>query len=160
MIQLTIDDVPPSPNELRREYRHPHAYKRLREAWEWMILAAPCATHRLQLRNAAKKHRMRVEVTLYHHRVNLAFHEWLSGNVVRSGQLLDDCRPDLRHWEWRYVRRLCDSSLFTCVGHSTHVMSVAFSKDGKQFASASGRCPTPCSAGSCRAATAWGRSAS
>jgi WD40 repeat protein/serine/threonine protein kinase len=92
-----------------------------------------------QARAAEARERERSEITLYHHRVNLAHHEWLAGNVVRAAQLLDECRLDLRHWEWRYVRRLCDSSLFTCVGHTTHVMSVAFSPDGRRLASAAGR---------------------
>ena len=34
MIRFEIPRVPPSPNELRRKYRNPHAYKRLREIWE------------------------------------------------------------------------------------------------------------------------------
>lgn len=66
MIHLEIDEVPPSPNELRREYRHPQSYRRLRTAWEWMILAAPCATHRALLKNAARTNKMHVEVTIYH----------------------------------------------------------------------------------------------
>ncbi len=83
--------------------------------------------------------REKSEVALYHHRVVLAHHEWLAGNVGRSAQLLDECRPDLINWEWRYVRRLCDSALFTCKGHSTHVASVAFSPDGRFFATAVGQ---------------------
>ncbi len=49
------------------------------------------------------KARERTEVALYHSRVVLAHHEWLAGNVGHSGQLLDECRADLRDWEWRYV---------------------------------------------------------
>jgi Holliday junction resolvase RusA-like endonuclease len=66
LIHIEINDVPPSPNVLRRDYRTPHAYKRLRESWEWMILAAPCATHRAQLKAASRKVRMEVQITIYH----------------------------------------------------------------------------------------------
>jgi eukaryotic-like serine/threonine-protein kinase len=86
----------------------------------------------------AREHE-RSEVALYHHSVVLAHHEWQAGNVGRSAQLLDECRPDLRNWEWRYVRRLCDSAVFTCTGHSTSVSSVAFSPDGRYLASATGQ---------------------
>jgi eukaryotic-like serine/threonine-protein kinase len=99
-------------------------------------------THRERAERAQQaeaRERERSDVSLYHHRVVLAHHEWLAGNVGLSAQLLDRCRPDLRNWEWRYVRRLCDSALFTCLGHSTHVMSVAFSPDGRYLASASGK---------------------
>jgi WD40 repeat protein/serine/threonine protein kinase len=82
--------------------------------------------------------RERSEVALYHHQVVLAHHEWQAGDIGRATQLLDLCRPDLRNWEWRYVHRLCDSAVFTCVGHSTHVLCVAFSPDGKSLASAAG----------------------
>ena len=93
----------------------------------------------IQAQQAEATERERSEVALYHHRVVLAHHEWLAGNVGRSAQLLDECRPDLRNWEWRYVRRLCDSAVFTCTGHSTHVASVAFSPDGRYLASAVGQ---------------------
>jgi eukaryotic-like serine/threonine-protein kinase len=82
--------------------------------------------------------RKQSEVSLYHHRVVLAHHEWLAGNVGRSSQLLQDCPSDLRDWEWRYVRRLCDNDLLTLRGHSAPVVSVVFSPDGRTVASASG----------------------
>ena len=88
---------------------------------------------------AEAREREHSEVTLYHHRVNLAHHEWLAGNVGRAAQLLDGCRPDLRNWEWRYVRRLCDSALISCAAHATHVMGVTFSSDGKRLASVAGQ---------------------
>jgi WD40 repeat protein len=78
------------------------------------------------------------EIALYHHRVVLAHREWLASNVGRASQLLDECRTDLRDWEWRYVRRLCDNDLLTLRGHTASVVSVAFSPDGRRLASVSG----------------------
>lgn len=78
------------------------------------------------------------EIALYHHRVVLAHREWLAANVGRAAQLLDECRADLRDWEWRYVRRLCDNDLHTLRGHTAPVVGVAFSPDGKLLASAAG----------------------
>ena len=91
-----------------------------------------------QARQAEARERERTELGLYHHGVVLAHHEWLGGNVERSAQLLDASRAEFRNWEWRYVRRLCDSAQFTCKGHSAQIMSVAFSPDGRYFASGAG----------------------
>jgi eukaryotic-like serine/threonine-protein kinase len=75
--------------------------------------------------------------TLYFHRVNLAHHEWLANNVGRTRDLLDACPPELRQWEWRYLRRLTESGLATFTGHQDEVTSVAFDASGKRVASAS-----------------------
>ncbi len=113
--------------------------------WQWRKTQGALAESVVQHEKAQRAHRAEIkehersEVALYHHRVVLAHHEWLAGNIARSAQLLDECRPDLRNWEWRYVRRLCDSAVFTCAGHSTHVLSVAFSPDGRRIATASGQ---------------------
>lgn len=39
-LEITIPRVPPSANELKRKYRNPHVYKRLREMWEQEIMVA------------------------------------------------------------------------------------------------------------------------
>jgi WD40 repeat protein/serine/threonine protein kinase len=111
---------------------------------EWQVTEAALGESVLRQKEAQQsqlaeaKEREKSDVALYHHRVVLAHHEWLAGNVARSAQLLQDSRADLRDWEWSYVRRLCDSAVLTFAGHSTHVMSVAFSPDGRQIASAAG----------------------
>lgn len=68
MIILETDDVPPSPNVLKRKYRNPHAYKRLRTAWELLLVgAAPSPHHRTRLREQAKQGaKLWVEMTFYH----------------------------------------------------------------------------------------------
>ncbi|MCI0462936.1 MAG: protein kinase [Gemmataceae bacterium] len=73
------------------------------------------------------------ETTLrYFNRILLAEREWWANNVGRTRQLLDDCPPDRRGWEWKYLRRLCESDLLTFTGAS----SVAFSPDGQHLATA------------------------
>jgi Holliday junction resolvase RusA-like endonuclease len=66
---LSIPDAPPSPNVLRRKYRDPRAYKKLRDSWALQILAEPCLHHRNELRAWAKaKTRVSVQITVYHPR--------------------------------------------------------------------------------------------
>ncbi len=44
--------------------------------------------------------------------------------------------PDLRGFEWYYLRRLCDASTRTLRGHTGMVTGVAFSPDGRRVVSA------------------------
>ncbi len=67
----------------------------------------------------------------------LAEREWVANNISRAKELLEACPPELRDWEWRYVRHLCHADLFTLEGHADHIRSVAFSANGKHLASAS-----------------------
>ena len=46
--------------------------------------------------------------------------------------------PDLRGFEWHYLRRLCQLDLRTLRGHTAGVTGVAYSPDGRRLASASG----------------------
>jgi WD40 repeat protein len=80
---------------------------------------------------------LRVQQTLYFHRISLAHHEWLANNVVRTEELLDACPPELRQWEWRYLKRLGQSGFTTFRGHDREVTNVAFDAQGKRLASAS-----------------------
>lgn len=60
--------IPPSPNELRRKYRNPHAYARLRQSWEQSIFILTKNEDRKTLRNAAPNNRMVVKMVFYHSR--------------------------------------------------------------------------------------------
>jgi WD40 repeat protein len=74
---------------------------------------------------------------LYFHRINLAHHEWLANNVVRTEELLEACPAELRQWEWRYLKRLGQSGFTTFRGHAAEVTAVAFDAKGTRLASAS-----------------------
>jgi Holliday junction resolvase RusA-like endonuclease len=58
--------VPPSPNELRRKYRHVHAYKDLRNEWERCIWYLIERRDKKLLLDAALTYRMRVRITIFH----------------------------------------------------------------------------------------------
>jgi hypothetical protein len=81
---------------------------------------------------------LRNEETLnYFNRIVLAEREWAAGNVVRAETLLDECPPDRRGWEWRYLKRLCHTELMNLAGHSDEVWGLAYSPDSRLLASAS-----------------------
>ena len=58
--------IPPSGNEMRRKYRTPHAYKRLRDCWQRTIWAFLEPGKR---RTACLEAKMRVTVTIEHARL-------------------------------------------------------------------------------------------
>jgi WD40 repeat protein len=75
------------------------------------------------------------EINLYLNHIALAAREWSAGNVDRAQQLLHQCPPRLRNWEWHYLKRLCHLELHTFTGAGG--FGVAFSPDGRRVASAS-----------------------
>lgn len=77
----------------------------------------------------------RERFTSYIYRLALAQREWSAGDVTRARQLLDECPENLRGWEWRYVRRLCNTEQVTFRGHAGEATAVAFSPDGRRIAS-------------------------
>ncbi len=112
--------------------------------WQWQraegnAAAAVTAQAKTELAlQAEEAQRERAEHLLYFHDIALAFHEYSSQNVARAQQLLDGTQPELRHWEWRYLYRLCNDDLCTMTGHASRVRDVCFSHDGKLVASCSG----------------------
>ncbi|HEV3263103.1 MAG TPA: serine/threonine-protein kinase [Gemmataceae bacterium] len=73
----------------------------------------------------------------YYHHITSADQEWVASNMDRARQRLDECKPELRRWEWHYLRRRCQADLLTLRGHQEVVWGVAFDRDGKRLASAS-----------------------
>jgi WD40 repeat protein len=80
--------------------------------------------------------RRKLDQLSYLRSVSLAHREWEEANLARADELLTGCREDLRHWEWKYVRRLCSPSATSFKGHRLPV-SVVFSRDGSRLSSLS-----------------------
>ena len=60
-------DVPPSANSLRRKYRNPHVYARLRDSWGWSLAAAASPNERSFLKGIpATGKRVRIVICLTH----------------------------------------------------------------------------------------------
>jgi WD40 repeat protein len=90
------------------------------------------------LRDAEEKARRDLESKLYFHCIAQAQHEWQVNNPEGMEQHLAACPPDLRAWEWYYLRRLVPCPVVVLTGHGAIVHSVAYSPDGRRFASAGG----------------------
>ena len=75
--------------------------------------------------------------TAYLQRIALAERLLLANNHERSGQLLDECLPQSRQWEWHLLRRRCQGQKGLALGpHPSAANALAFSPDGKQLAAA------------------------
>jgi WD40 repeat protein/tRNA A-37 threonylcarbamoyl transferase component Bud32 len=80
--------------------------------------------------------RAEVELSLYYNRIALAYREWRTANTQAVGELLEECPPHLRHWEWGYLFGLCNLGQLQ-VTENFEITSVAFSPDGSLIASSS-----------------------
>jgi eukaryotic-like serine/threonine-protein kinase len=76
--------------------------------------------------------------TAHNRRIVLAEREFDRGNLRSAEQVLDECDPSLRGWEWRYLKRQCHRDLLTLRSDADAVNSVAISPDGKWCAAATG----------------------
>jgi WD40 repeat protein/serine/threonine protein kinase len=85
-------------------------------------------------REQAQRHER--DFQLYLNRVALAQHELLANNVGRANQLLDDCPPEFRQWEWWHLRRRCHPDVYSLSlpPPAAQVGDVAFSPDGRWIA--------------------------
>jgi WD40 repeat protein len=72
---------------------------------------------------------------VYFARIEAAQREWKEGRVSRAKLLLEECPSNLRNWEWRYLRRLCNTEdLSIKPGGRGWFQSVATSPDGRLIA--------------------------
>jgi WD40 repeat protein/serine/threonine protein kinase len=73
----------------------------------------------------------------YFQHIALANTAWREGSMGRLEELLDTCPVEYRrHWEWHYLKRQCHAPLLTLEGHKGGVFEIAYSPDGRSFASA------------------------
>ena len=90
-----------------------------------------------QSRQDAEDRAIALERSNYFNTIALAQNAVEDENTLDLVQLLKQCPPGLRGWEWRYLKRRSDTSVRTLSGHENAVGSVVFSPDGTMFASGS-----------------------
>ncbi len=72
----------------------------------------------------------------YFQRITLAHHELLENRVLKAEELLDQCPPEYRAWEWYYLKRLCHVDSVTLHDQPGGMNKAALSSDGRRLASA------------------------
>jgi WD40 repeat protein len=78
--------------------------------------------------------REREQQTLAFQSIALAERELAAGNIGRAEELLFECPPRLRGWEWHYLKRLPHDSPRMIKAGNTSVVALALSADGRLVA--------------------------
>ncbi|MFO0809241.1 MAG: serine/threonine-protein kinase [Gemmataceae bacterium] len=68
---------------------------------------------------------------LYATSIDLAYREWNDNNVIRAEQLLNECPPKLRGWEWDFVKGLCRQDVLRLAGHHAAIEQLRIAPDGR-----------------------------
>jgi WD40 repeat protein len=76
------------------------------------------------------------EYESYVARIGLAAAKIDENAFEQAAELLAECQPQFRHWEWGRLEHLCRQSVYSFVGEKP-VNSIAVSKDGKLLATGS-----------------------
>jgi WD40 repeat protein len=73
----------------------------------------------------------REQKLVYIRDIALVYREFLANNLPRANQILEQCNPELRGWEWRYLTRLCKHpGSLTFPGHLGSGSTVAYTSEG------------------------------
>jgi WD40 repeat protein len=88
-------------------------------------------------RRAREEQRMQSLWGRYVSQIAAAQSDWESNDIAQAWDRLQECPPELRGWEFRYLVTLLAKGQTTLCGHRGKVSSVAVSRDGKLIASAS-----------------------
>jgi WD40 repeat protein/serine/threonine protein kinase/tetratricopeptide (TPR) repeat protein len=110
------------------------------------LLKAESVAHREAetARAAEQVQRKKAETYLYYNKIVLAEREWTAGNVARVKELLQQCPPEARGWEWRYLDQLCRHELASVQGPDDFLRGAALSPDGKWVVSGGGSLTVRC----------------
>jgi WD40 repeat protein/serine/threonine protein kinase len=75
--------------------------------------------------------------TLYFERIALIDHKLAADQRNQVDELLEQCPPEMRGWEWNYLKHWLQADPYIELrGHKEFITSVAFHPDGRRLASA------------------------
>jgi WD40 repeat protein/serine/threonine protein kinase len=75
--------------------------------------------------------------TAYFRSIALADRDLAANHGARAQELLEQCRPDRRGWEWHFLKRRLHEEPLVLSGHFSGIEGIAFSPNGQVVASAS-----------------------
>ena len=101
------------------------------------------ASNAESMRSIAEREKSRSQRSAYFHRIGQAFGDYRANLVGRADELLEECPPGIRHFEWNYLKSKCNAHLLSIKAHEDQLCSLAVSPDGKWFASGSGEWGLP-----------------
>jgi WD40 repeat protein len=81
-------------------------------------------------RRRAEDQLARAEAVLYLSRIGIAQRDWLAGETDKTEAILNECRLDLRGWEWRFLRRALTTPPTDWPGVTKPVAALAFDPTG------------------------------
>src|SRR5262249_51548553 len=114
------------------------SYAQVQEALQDKTRALEGEQEALQEKTQALEHETgaleRERQTSYYQRIALAERQLSAGNAGRAEELLNECSPSLRGWEWHLLKRQRYGNA-PPLKHAETVGSVAFSPDGQHIAS-------------------------
>jgi WD40 repeat protein len=85
---------------------------------------------------AEKAARGELEYTLYFERIALAAQKLAADNRYQVDELLDQCPPHLRGWEWDFLQHWLQAEPYVELrGHTQWIACMAFHPDGRRLAS-------------------------
>ncbi len=89
-----------------------------REAQAARDEAQRLAASEAELRIKTQQEREKAEQSLYFSWIMLSQQNWRANHLVSAERRLDRCPPELRHWEWGYLKRICHLGLRQFGGRS------------------------------------------
>lgn len=113
-------------------------------AWLWQD-AIEARSEAARVRDGFARERNAFIVKHYVYVIDHAYREYQAGHRDRAMELLQQCSPEHRHWEWEYVRNLCETQLppieRSCElkGHEAPIIRAAIAPDGKRAVTADGK---------------------
>jgi WD40 repeat protein/serine/threonine protein kinase len=145
-----VQACPPSPWYRFRKFarRHRAAWRTAAAVAAAVLLAVTAlAVSYAQIREEQKQTKeeqrktqealQREQLALYYQRIALAERELTGNNLGRAQELLDLCPPQLRGWEWYYLKRRCQAEPLTIPTHERQTgggFDLAFSPNSRYLA--------------------------